>query len=944
MPFSPQSVEDAFLAYRTTRDPAALAAVYDGTSSRLLAVALHLASSANVAEDAVQDTFLFALEHPERWDESRPLVPWLLGILVNRVRQSAYRANRTPDPARLQLPEAPDPESELQANELLSQIDEAIRHLPQPYRTVVLLRLRNGLNPADIAVALDRKPSTVRAQLARGVEMLRKVLPAGVGALLVGGLSASSGLAVARQVVMQRAGQVHSALLAQHRRMLLRSWTAGLGGAAAIAALTWIITSAWSGAAAPPAADEMLTPSAMQAVAEPVVRAEPLSLPVRVAVGRSLPDPRTAHGALRVEVARPDLLMPFAAVEIEPLGMPPRAFVHYTSTSIGQWRTILPARPNPPGASRRATTDASGECRFEGLSVGHWVCRSLGEAEIVEIRPGETARLRLAVDAGCRIARGRVVDEHGTPMAGARVWVTRQHRWSNQRARTRTDAAGRFELAVAPRTTIGVSHAGYAPLARSWSAGEAGPPIDLLYQLRERGAALAGRVVDGDGNGLAGIAVEVGHLRDARVRPLARSPVVLARPQRVHTDADGRFAFDSLVPGRTRVAACGARHGERAELVELVAEASGHVQLVLQRAAQVRGCVRDPAGAPIVGASVYVGRRGSLGYHSTVTDEGGNYALTALAAGRQLVEVADYRGGFACAVLACDPGGDHEWSPTLSPHDLQLVGRVLDEDGRALRRGWVVYLAATGSRVLQLDDEGRYAIPLSDREAALPAPLQVYDRDPRNARGAIFGVPRAIVSDVCAGDGPRTVQLSKREHSVWLRGRVVLPDGSVPRGGVRVRASDGLRAWRVHVPQLGADGSFELGPLPAGRYAVHVLEGPEHCFGPFDLAARESRDLGVLTVDGSCRRQLVHVGLHFPADELSAEAVVLTVRDEAGGAVVTKYHAGSVSRAADPFLWLPTGRFTLHVESASGLVGEQRIVVDPAQPQRRAHVVALRRP
>ena len=38
---------------------------------------------------------------PERWDESRPLVPWLLGILGNRLKQSVHRARRTPDAARL---------------------------------------------------------------------------------------------------------------------------------------------------------------------------------------------------------------------------------------------------------------------------------------------------------------------------------------------------------------------------------------------------------------------------------------------------------------------------------------------------------------------------------------------------------------------------------------------------------------------------------------------------------------------------------------------------------------------------------------------------------------------------------------------------------------------------------------------------------------------------
>ncbi|MCA8964497.1 MAG: sigma-70 family RNA polymerase sigma factor [Planctomycetes bacterium] len=200
-------LETAFLHYCRTRDPAALATVYDETASRLLAVAMHISRSVTAAEDAVQDTFLIALQHPERWDETRPLLPWLLGILGNRLKQSKHRDGRIPDATRLPPNDPQDPVSELQAGEVLAHIENAITRLAQPYRAVVLLRLRNGLTPADIAIALDRKPSTVRAQLARGVEMLRKLLPVGVTSLLVGATFTGRGLAAVRQVVVGRAGR-----------------------------------------------------------------------------------------------------------------------------------------------------------------------------------------------------------------------------------------------------------------------------------------------------------------------------------------------------------------------------------------------------------------------------------------------------------------------------------------------------------------------------------------------------------------------------------------------------------------------------------------------------------------------------------------------------------------------------------------------------------------
>ena len=72
-----------FERWRSAGDAAALASVFDAVAPELHDVARHLDRRAGEAEDLVQTTFLIALERAETFDASRPLVPWLLGILVN---------------------------------------------------------------------------------------------------------------------------------------------------------------------------------------------------------------------------------------------------------------------------------------------------------------------------------------------------------------------------------------------------------------------------------------------------------------------------------------------------------------------------------------------------------------------------------------------------------------------------------------------------------------------------------------------------------------------------------------------------------------------------------------------------------------------------------------------------------------------------------------------
>ena len=171
------TAERRFAEFQRTRDPGCLGHVFDLCADDLFAVALHLCRDRATAEDALQSTFVVAIERAHRWRADRPLRPWLLGILHREVRAQQRRDRRQPRQDRLAHSDVPDPQQLVGDAETETVVRGAIAALPEPYRAVVQLRLMQALDHDAIAVQLQRSPGTVRTQLWRGIELLRQSLP-----------------------------------------------------------------------------------------------------------------------------------------------------------------------------------------------------------------------------------------------------------------------------------------------------------------------------------------------------------------------------------------------------------------------------------------------------------------------------------------------------------------------------------------------------------------------------------------------------------------------------------------------------------------------------------------------------------------------------------------------------------------------------------------------
>ena len=125
------SPERDFARFRQHADARALAAVFDALAPELLLIAAHVAVAGTEAEDLVQATFLDAIEKAERWDASRPLLPWLIGILVNHARLERRRRERALDADRLPKASEPSPLDAAAASEVAEHVSQALRKLPR---------------------------------------------------------------------------------------------------------------------------------------------------------------------------------------------------------------------------------------------------------------------------------------------------------------------------------------------------------------------------------------------------------------------------------------------------------------------------------------------------------------------------------------------------------------------------------------------------------------------------------------------------------------------------------------------------------------------------------------------------------------------------------------------------------------------------------------------
>lgn len=152
-------------------DQAAFGQLVRRYERRLLRVILRFVQDADLAEDLAQEAFLRVFERLDQYDASRRFGPWLFRIGVNvtldflRRRKRRIWASLFTDAGHEKQPDPPsaDPRVNL---DLHQEVWKVIEHLPEKYRTVLVLRDLEGFSTSEIAAILDRREATIRWRLA----------------------------------------------------------------------------------------------------------------------------------------------------------------------------------------------------------------------------------------------------------------------------------------------------------------------------------------------------------------------------------------------------------------------------------------------------------------------------------------------------------------------------------------------------------------------------------------------------------------------------------------------------------------------------------------------------------------------------------------------------------------------------------------------------------
>jgi RNA polymerase sigma-70 factor (ECF subfamily) len=156
---------------------------------RLYTIALRMLGDARDAEEVVQDTFVRAYRALETYERSRieqlQLRPWLTTIVLNTCRNRVRRRHPTSvtidndeDERRVVLvhDERPGPQERAERHESARRWAALVAGLPAAYRAPIVLRHVDGLSYAEMSAALDRPEGTLKAQVHRGLALLRAAL------------------------------------------------------------------------------------------------------------------------------------------------------------------------------------------------------------------------------------------------------------------------------------------------------------------------------------------------------------------------------------------------------------------------------------------------------------------------------------------------------------------------------------------------------------------------------------------------------------------------------------------------------------------------------------------------------------------------------------------------------------------------------------------------
>lgn len=164
-------------------DSDAFAELYALTYNRVYNYACHYLKETFLAQDAVQEVYISVLKNIHKIKDPTLFIAWLNQISFHvcyDIHSKMSNRSNVMDSAVLELlcDEKPNsnPEAQVQMQDEVARLREAIEQLPPGERSVIELRYFNNMKLEEIASALDISRSSVKRHLASAQKSLANLM------------------------------------------------------------------------------------------------------------------------------------------------------------------------------------------------------------------------------------------------------------------------------------------------------------------------------------------------------------------------------------------------------------------------------------------------------------------------------------------------------------------------------------------------------------------------------------------------------------------------------------------------------------------------------------------------------------------------------------------------------------------------------------------------
>ena len=142
----------------------------------VFSLALRVTGEYGTAEEVAQDAFLELFRAGERLESEDHVRFWLRRVTVHRATDALRRQAVRPEATAEEWVEdcyAPIDAERLNAA-VVARLEELLKALPESMRVAVVLRYQEEMLPDEIAALLGQPVATVKSNLQRGLQLLRR--------------------------------------------------------------------------------------------------------------------------------------------------------------------------------------------------------------------------------------------------------------------------------------------------------------------------------------------------------------------------------------------------------------------------------------------------------------------------------------------------------------------------------------------------------------------------------------------------------------------------------------------------------------------------------------------------------------------------------------------------------------------------------------------------